>query len=256
MQTVFTFIKLMPCTILLLFCFISTGHSQSQKPLTFCFENWKPYSFIDTNHQPSGLTIQLIELAAKRLDIPVSFELLPWKRCLFKVENGQADAVVDASKREAFLQGPTALTFYTNTIWVHTHDTLRDLPSLSILAGRRAGYVDGYSYDPRYLTIAGIKIDYSPDEATALRKLDAARVDYAIADYVSTKHLLKKRSLNIRDLRPFPSVSPLYLSFHKSRATEQRLFDATFKAMQEDGTVDAAYQTYIGETLTNLIRAF
>lgn len=256
MQTLFNFSKLISCTLVLLIAFTQIGHTQTQKPLTFCFENWEPYSFIDENEKANGLSIYLIKLAAEKLHIPIEFKLLPWKRCLLKVKNGQIDAVIDAAKRDAFLQGPTALAFYTNAIWVHTHDPLTDLPSLSVLSDRRAGYIDGYTYNDSYMSISGIKIDYSPDHATVLRKLDAARVDFAIADYVTTKHFLRKTPLNIRELRPFPSINPLYLSFHKSRTTEQRLFEDVFKEMKENGTVDAAYQHYIGETLQNLIRAF
>lgn len=256
MRRLFSSFRQLLCTLGICLSFAPFTPVNAQTPLTFCFEKWEPYTFIDENKKASGLSIHLIEIAAKKLDIAVKFVYLPWKRCLSSVENGRMDAVIDAAKRDVFLQGPTTLAYYTNTIWVHTYDALHTLPSLIALKERRAGYIDGYSYSPDYMSIPGVRIDYSPDQETVLRKLDAARVDFAVADYVTSKHLLKTKPLHVRELRPFPAVNPLYLSFHKSRVKEHRLFEATFKAMKEDGSVDAAYQAHIGVTLKDLIRSF
>ena len=44
-----------------------------------------------------GITVELMKMVAEQVGIPFQFSRLPWKRCLYMVENGLADATFHAS---------------------------------------------------------------------------------------------------------------------------------------------------------------
>ena len=242
-----------------LFLFITasnSAHSQSKDTLSFCYTTWLPYTVLSKDNELSGISIELIRKAAQNLDIEVAFIKLPWKRCLHDVRLGKLDAVVDAGARDDLLQGPTALAYYSNAIWVHQVDALKDLSDLTALSGRVAGYIDGYTYAEPYWKIPDLTIDYSPNEATVLKKLAARRVDFIIADYINTKHVLKKQLLPIRALKPFPSVDPLFLSFNRDRKAAHLRFEAEFRSLRTSGFVDQVYLKHTGTSLKDITQMF
>jgi polar amino acid transport system substrate-binding protein len=67
-------------------------------------ESYPPFE-IWVDGRLTGLHIELVEAAAKRLGASVKWESLPWKRALLMVETGQADAVTYVTRtpeREAW----------------------------------------------------------------------------------------------------------------------------------------------------------
>jgi polar amino acid transport system substrate-binding protein len=67
-------------------------------------ESYPPFEMLEGGRL-SGVHIELVEAAAKRIGASVKWESLPWKRALRMVEDGQADAVTYISRtpeREAW----------------------------------------------------------------------------------------------------------------------------------------------------------
>ena len=44
-----------------------------------------------------GITIELLKMVEKKVGVQFQFKRMPWKRCLYMVENGLADATFHAS---------------------------------------------------------------------------------------------------------------------------------------------------------------
>ena len=44
-----------------------------------------------------GLTLELLKMVEKQVNVQFQFKRMPWKRCLYMVENGLADAAFHAS---------------------------------------------------------------------------------------------------------------------------------------------------------------
>jgi len=216
-------------------------------PVRFCFNNWVPYAVADDTGI-HGITVAVLTEAARRADLAATFEELPWKRCLEMVRQGRLDAVVDAADRPEFLQGPASYSVYTNTIWVGAETRMESL-AFEALSGKKMGLVDGYSYPDQLmvqLQASGLKIDYSVDDATNIRKLAFGRVDSIVGDFVGTLLFAREHGLNIHPLTPNHSFDRLYPSFNKTRADLQRAIDKSLAGMIADGSIDRIYRKHIG----------
>jgi polar amino acid transport system substrate-binding protein len=49
------------------------------------------------NWEKPGITVELLKLVGDKLRMDFKFERMPWKRCLYMIENGSADATFHAS---------------------------------------------------------------------------------------------------------------------------------------------------------------
>ena len=225
----------------------SPGLSAAEAPVRFCFNNWAPYAVAD-NTGFHGISVAVLTQAAERAGLTATFEELPWNRCLEMVRQGWFDAVLDAADRSEFLQGPTSYSVYSNTIWVTTGVKQTDL-AFDALHGKKIGLVDGYSYPDQLmeqLQAFELKIDYSVDDATNIRKLAFGRVDSIVGDFVSTLLFAREHGLEVHPLVPSHSFDRLYPSFNTAQASMQRKIDKSLAAMIADGSIDKIYRKHIG----------
>jgi len=239
--------------IALLFTVARPPASIASEPVRFCFNFWPPYAYRDENGNPRGISIDLIRLAAQNLNMETEFVLLPWKRCLQEVKTGKIHAVIDAAKREEYLQGPTSHSLYTNTVWVHRDSPLTALSSMNTLRNKIAGYIDGYVMPEEFTNIDGLHVDYSIDEKTAIKKLASKRVDFIIADLTNTAFIQKKQNLPIRALSPTPSADKLYISFNKDQPALQKRFDTEFSRIMNNGSLDQIYLQHIDQSYREIL---
>lgn len=215
--------------------------------LRFCFNDWPPYTSEDAKGI-QGISIDIIRAAAAKSGLSVSFEKLPWNRCLEMVRQGGLDGVIDAAKRPNFLQGPASFSAYTNTFWVDRDSALQHFEPAG-LSGKTVGLVSGYTYPADLLGIlskAQVTIDYSVDDGTNIRKLAFGRVDAIVADYANTKFLTHTKNLTIRALAPTHSSDNLYPSLNSALTVEHAALNAALEALLRDGTVDQIYRDHLG----------
>ncbi len=226
--------------------------AKSAQTVSFCFNNWAPYA-VQEEAAVSGISFDVLRAAAERVGLSAHFQELPWNRCLEMVRQGRIDAVLDAAKRDEFLQGPTSYSEYNNTFWVRADSEITEF-SFDALRGKRIGLIDGYKYPDaltRDIEAAQMVIDSSVDDATAIRKLAFSRVDVIIGDFVSTLLFSREHNLQIRALTPTHSADPLYPSFNPDRAELQRAIDSELAAMHADGAIDSIYEKYLGAAATS-----
>lgn len=241
--------------IFLIALLLASWPAHADHTMKFCFNSWEPFTYLDKKGKPQGISIDIVRHVAQEMNQVIELNHLPWKRCLQQVQSGKIDAVIDAAKRDAFLQGPTSVGLFSNTVWVHQGDPLRFLKSYADLKGRKVGFVDGYKYPKDFTDIEDLKIDYSLDDLTALRKLSAKRVDFVVADITNTYAAIKNFNLNIKPLRPTPSADKLYISFNKNKTALQKEFDRTLLKLLNEGQVDAIYQKHIQQTFSDIVKS-
>lgn len=228
------------------------GIAAGAEKVTFCFNYWPPFTH-NVEDRVVGISVELIDEAARRLGVTVEYQELPWNRCLQYVRNGVAHAVVDAAAREEFVQGPTSLGIYSDTLWVHSASAIE---SPEDLRNARIGLVDGYRYSDEIMDMIarlGMTPELSVDDPANLRKLAFRRTDAAIADLMGTLVYAREHRLMIRPLYPPLSSDPLYLSFHAKYSDLQKRFDAAFREMLAEGFVDRVYEAHIGERFSDLL---
>ena len=231
------------------------GDAAAAQTLRFCFNEWRPYSYVE-NGEPRGISLEIARQAAARAGFDATFEQLPWNRCLDAVESGKdMDAVIDAAARPELVQGPTATNIYTNTFWVRD-DSPVDQYSKQVLNGRKIGLVYGYTYPDTLehdIADAGMTVEYAKDDLANVRLLVAGRVDFIIGDYVSTHVIATRQGYAVRPLHPNHSADRLYISFGRSAAAEQLRFDDALSAMMAEGVIDRIYDERLGIALSDLL---
>ena len=226
------------------------GRAEPER-IRFCFSPWPPYTYTESG-QAAGLSIRVLDEAARRAGLAVEYHERPWKRCLAEVRAGTFDAVIDAARRSDFVQGPTSYSVYTNTFWVREDAPIQAF-SMPALGGVTVGLVTGYTYPDELVKATPYSIDYSVDDETNLRKLAVGRVDAVVADRVSAMHAADAAGLPLRPLRPTHSSDPLYPSFNEARGAVQRRMYAALAEMRADGYIHAVYAELLGVNFDELV---
>jgi polar amino acid transport system substrate-binding protein len=206
-----------------------------------------------------GLAIEMLRMAGKQANVPIALSRTPWKRGLYLIETGQADAIFASS----FVK--ERLRYGVYPMKDGQPDTRRKLFDQSYRLYVRAG--SGVGWDGRKLTnlhapvgatpgyavvpllrAMGVEVVQEPSHLANLRELAAGRIDaYAELD-THVRPLLRSNPAEfggIIELSPPVLTRPYYLMFSRVfyvRAPKiaERIWDAI--AMVKDS---AAYQALL-----------
>jgi polar amino acid transport system substrate-binding protein len=208
-----------------------------------------------------GITVELFQMVAQRVGVQFEYKRMPWKRCLYAVEHGMADATFHASFK------PARAKFGVYPARDGQLDPSRRIYKNSYVFYARKG--SGVSWNGRALSNAarpiGTQLSYSIAEdlrnmgyaveeeasvASNLNKLAAGRISaYAeiesIADYIRDKE--KSRYENIVKLQPplrekfyYLLISKLFVE--KNPQLTEQIWDAVRDVQQTD-----AYREMVGK---------
>lgn len=180
-----------------------------------------------------GVTIEVFREAARRLNVSLDFERVPWNRGLFMVETGEVDGIFHASyhpERAEFGVYPTlsdgktpdesrAVFFQSYSFYVRREAGVSfDGRRLRGTQGRAVAVTRGYSITGE-LKALGIPFEEERTQTLNLAKLDNGRVAaYAELDNMIAPYLADNGGpfTGIVMLRPAISVKAYYLLFSKS----------------------------------------
>jgi len=230
------------------------GSAEAQSLIRYCFNDWPPYTHVSEG-TPTGISVRILDEASRRAGYVAEFRELPWKRCLQWVLEGKQDAVIDAAGREAYLQGPTSFSVYTNTFWQRP-DGVMNAPDTAQLAGESLGLVLGYEYGSRLereIAEAGVIVDHAADDQNNAHKLAYGRLDAIIGDFVNTRIHAANDGLDLVPVLPHHSFDLLYPSFNPSLIEMQRRVDAALAEMLRDGSIDEIYRSEIDVTFSDVM---
>lgn len=214
--------------ISLLLCSLALG--ARAESLHLVTEAWAPYVY-EENGQPAGLDYEITREVLRRLDVDVTLQFLPWKRCLLAFEQGQADGILDIfrlAERESqmvFISEPLSdvqfvLFFARNRPYPYARlDDLRDL-----LIGTSPGYWYNNS------TFRNSKLftrEDAPSHEANFGKLVRNRVDLVVNDRRAGSHLAAQMGLGQQlgyNTRALGSDS-LYLALRRTPEMEELAMD-------------------------------
>jgi polar amino acid transport system substrate-binding protein len=180
-----------------------------------------------------GVTIDLFREAARRLNVTLAFDRVPWKRGLFMIETGEADGIFHASykpERAEFGVYPTladgdtpdesrAVFFQSYSFYARQEAGVSfDGRKLSGLGGRAVAVTRGYSIIGE-LKALGVPFEEERSQTLNLTKLDNGRVAaYAELDNMIAPYLADNGGpfSGIVKLRPAISEKAYYLLFSKT----------------------------------------
>jgi len=218
--------------------------------------DYPPFEYTE-NGVPRGLSVEIIQTVFHRMGQPIEIKEYPWKRSLYMIQTGAADAAFSTnrtSERETYGVFPKeSLLSGTISFFTLTDSTIRYTGNLDSLSSYRVGTDRGSSYGDMFdeaVRSRKLNIIESDVPDISLRALITKRVDlYLVDDYVAW-HLARKNGVTNRIKRlapPFAPAVPAYLMFtrKKDHSKVMARFDATLAELKRNGTIDKLIKKYI-----------
>ncbi|MBI4806336.1 MAG: transporter substrate-binding domain-containing protein [Desulfovibrio sp.] len=214
-----------------------------------------PYSSGGENEKAEGIYIAIMEELLKPLGAVPKFHILPFKRALALLSDGQADAMVGlfrTPEREDYLHflEPPYRTNSCKAFFVAKGrgGDVKTYQDLSKLQG--IGIVSGYKYFSPFEEDTTLKKDESPNSLTTLQKLvngrfDAALLHEDIGDYLIANFNLQDKVEKAEFKHS--EVAPAYICLSKKSpwiAREKELSDR-IKQMVNSGRMENIRQDYL-----------
>lgn len=216
-----------------------------------------PYAYKE-HGQGKGIDHDIIIEAAKRLNIRVRIDFVPWRRMYDSIENGTCDAgstFFHIKSRESFaIYVNPPLHFSTYAVFVRKGNEF-PYSSLESLAGKKVGVTRGYRLSTEFkhaVEHGKIHVEEVETIAMNIRKVAAGRLDCMVSNLDATHIELKRAGLLGRVVPlPIPVMESrgLHLVFSKAgRYGANRQFiarlEAVLEGMKEDGTFRKIYDSY------------
>lgn len=146
--------------------------------ITLVTGEWPPYT--GEALSGGGIAVKLVKAVFAEMGRSADIRFYPWRRCEAYVQRGKAWAAFPyAFTAERRAQYPLSDTlFETSAAWFYYGEKMKSLTFREIedLRPYKIGVATGYWYE-KWLRQAGLRIDESSDDLTALKKLKAGRID-------------------------------------------------------------------------------
>jgi len=210
---------------------------------------YAPYSF-EKDGKPAGIDIDIVSEIAKKIDISVSFKIIPWSRLIRQVRAGEIDCAAaflkpsKYAKNMFYMKKPITTGNYTLFIESKNKNSLKNITdfyghTIAINRGFKIPFVLKQAIANNL-----IKKYEVGDEKQSLQMLSSSRIKGVLTDKsVGLYNLHELKIKNITFLPKHLISTPVYLVFSKqweeNGVIEQ--FDLALEALKKDGT----YQSII-----------
>ena len=191
-----------------------------------------------------GLGVDILNAMAKMTGDTIKFEIYPWSRAQWMVENGQAHILIgpyktpDREARFSFAQR----AFYRDFMMFYTRvgAEFNWNGDYAFLVGKKIGVVNGWVYGDQFEKMRGtMKLEVAHSLTSALKMLSAHRVDVLASNVRNTEVLVKSLGPKYEYVAVEPAIATLdgYLAFCKQVNCElvRKLFDEAFERLRESG---------------------
>ncbi len=190
------------------------------------YTQWEPYTYQE-NGKDLGFEIETVRAVIGKMGLHSKFEQFPWKRCLYMMENGEADALVSALKtpeREKFLYFPDEHISVSKTVFFKKNGSSAEFDgSFESLKDYTIGVISGFSYGDAFDKAVYLKKDEVKDAENLIKKVLAGRNDLGAENLAVLTAAAKKMgvSSDIRFLEKPIHSQKLYAVFSKSKSLEK-----------------------------------
>lgn len=201
-----------------------------QETLTIArsIDDWGPNEFMGEDGKPTGFHIDLIQMAAKQLNVNVEFVSMPWKRALKTIEQGNVDAIsytIFSPERTSYLiyDEDNAISIgSTRFAYLKGNDFDYD-GTLESVKDRKIGVIRGYSYGKKFdRNKLNNLVNVNTEEQLLLMLLEK-RVDLILVniDHLKYKYSHWPEFSSVTSMDIASDSYDIFLAFSKKRGHEK-----------------------------------
>ncbi|WP_206483357.1 transporter substrate-binding domain-containing protein [Thalassotalea sp. G2M2-11] len=194
----------------------------SEQPISFCYEEWEPYSFIDENNQAVGVSVDYLKYKLTLANMQYKFSELPFPRCMQLVKSGKIDFIlhVDENDNLQLIKQPIAdweLTFAVSDKNPMSFEQLMQSKGLNVLVARSYVYPAIIEEKLQQMSANVIKVSFYTDEVVALKRLfhrlTVGQGQAMVVDRVWAEQMIKKHHLPIKLFDQLLVSIPQYIGY-------------------------------------------
>lgn len=244
------------CLLFALITFLFVSSFAAAEPFTvFCNEKNVPVCYKDKAGKIVGIDVDIVRELSKRLGLSLDIQLVPWKRVLAGVQQGNADAGMplfitkDRQKYALYPQVPlheAVMVAFTN---VGNHITYN---GSSDLHGKSIGIRRGYSISPEFdqLAKAGkIKVTEVNDVQNMIKMIEAGRFDFIIDKRSTVSFYLKQSGVKLKSIGQMGPAQGAYLAISKATSVKDQKsllnnIDKVLMEMKQEGMIEEITKRY------------
>lgn len=206
----------------LLLLLASLSPSAQAERLRIVSDDWAPYFYLEDG-EFKGVDHDIVSAVFKRLGVQVDWELMPWKRCLAMVHEGQVDGVLDIFKMpgrdliypdEALSQ--VEFVLYQASARPHRIEHIDDLAGLTV------GTSPGYTYGDAFSDSPLFHREPAPTQQANFGKLALGRIDLLLTDRRVGRFLRRQMALEqrVEELSLVINQQPQFLALARKPGRE------------------------------------
>jgi len=224
------------------------------KPVVLASFDYPP--FMETvDGQPSGIMVDVVTEAFRRMGTPVKITLYPLGRNFMMVDTGEVDGMFTVKKTPeriaAYLFSKEVMLTQEYVIFVTRDSKLTFDGRLGELGGQLIGVVRDTSYGSVFDTAvrdgALKQLDFALTHESNFRKLLLHHVDAVVSSKIVGLSILKRLNANgqVKIIGPALETTQSYVMFGKKVSpVVVQSFDRSVASMQSDGTFSRIFDKY------------
>ena len=217
---------------------------------------YPPWTVGEAGSRPTGgIAVQIAEELFKRLNMPTTVFIYPFRRGLERIKHGEEDVILMVSRskeREQFMLFSLPIrrvkfVFYHSAEMDHfTWSDWADLRSYTI--GSVTGYNIGEDWTDAiakyHLKVEEVKTDIFNVEKLLRGRIDLLVTDHEVMQTIIEQHPGYQGKLTWHTKPVFESVNNFGISKHSFLASMLSGINETLREMKEDGTFQRIYCAY------------
>ncbi|MBN2652504.1 MAG: transporter substrate-binding domain-containing protein [Spirochaetales bacterium] len=232
--------------------FFQVSNAEEQIKIVYS-DDFSPYSWNDDG--PKGILIDVIEeVLAKRMNLTVVHEVLPWGRAQGYVEAGTQDAFVtfpSEARLKYTVASKESVIVSENLIYTRIdHPRLEEMKKITSLVDQLTGFeiIDYVGNGWGDTNLGQYNRYLAPSLENVFKMLASGRGDLFVGGSFISNYTIMRLGLKDK-LIPLPNVLskvPFRLCIGKKSSFTNILekFDEEIKKMQKDGTLERIYDKY------------
>ena len=245
----------------LLFCFAGCGEEEEKKLIIATNAEFEPFESLDSDNNPVGFDIDLMNAIGKKLGYKIQFENMEFDGVVAAVNSGSCDAAISGltinAKRkksvnfsDAYYSGAAQILIVAADDTHYTGTTKKDLDKQleNQAIGVCSGYT-GHSYakgdkEWGFEGIKGADIKIYENVSLAIADIKNGTINAIIMDDSVAKEAVSQNSEDVKAIDVPLTVEEYGIAVSKNNDELLKEINKALKDLEDDGTVEKLLKKY------------